>query len=164
MEQSHYCGVWSLCIDTGCVCGSGFQSSSNNRSCVGTLSAHLSVCFSLPVFLFSFFLPTSVACGAGTYGTGGTCLPCPANSNSTQSGLSVCPCFEGYYRAAWEPPGMACTRKSHMHARTHKRTHTRTHARTHAHMHAPTHARTQVKSKSKSKFNCFRPRGHSTYM
>ena len=43
-----------------------------------------------------------------------TCLPCPANSNSTQSGESVCPCFEGYYRAAREPPEMACTRKSHV--------------------------------------------------
>ena len=41
-----------------------------------------------------------------------TCLPCPANSNSTQSGLSVCPCFEGYYRADGEPPEMECTRKS----------------------------------------------------
>ena len=51
-------------------------------------------------------------CDAGTYGRGGTCLPCPANSNSTQSGESVCPCFERYYRAAGEPPEMACTRKS----------------------------------------------------
>ena len=43
-----------------------------------------------------------------------TCLPCPANSNSTQSGEPVCPCFEGYYRAAEDPPEMACTRKSHV--------------------------------------------------
>ena len=43
-----------------------------------------------------------------------TCLPCPANSNSTQSGASACPCFEGYYRAAREPPEMACTRKFHV--------------------------------------------------
>ena len=43
-----------------------------------------------------------------------TCLPCPANSNSTQSGASLCPCFEGYYRAVGEPPEMACTRKSHV--------------------------------------------------
>ena len=36
-------GIWSSNIGTGCVCGSGFQSSSNNRSCVGTLSVCLSV-------------------------------------------------------------------------------------------------------------------------
>ena len=41
-----------------------------------------------------------------------TCLPCPANSNSTERGESVCPCFEGYYRAAGELPEMECTRKS----------------------------------------------------
>ena len=35
-------GVWSLNIGTGCVCGSRFQSSSNNRSCVGMLSVCLS--------------------------------------------------------------------------------------------------------------------------
>ena len=35
-------GVWSSNIGTGCVCGSGFQSSSNNRSCVGMLSVCLS--------------------------------------------------------------------------------------------------------------------------
>ena len=59
-------------------------------------------------------LPPSAACDAGTYGIGGTCLPCPANSNSTQSGTSVCPCFEGYYRAAGDPPEMECTRKSYV--------------------------------------------------
>ena len=26
----------------------------------------------------------------------------------------MCPCFEGYYRAAREPPEMECTRKSHV--------------------------------------------------
>ena len=44
----------------------------------------------------------------------GTCLPCPANSNSTQPRLSECTCFEGYYRAVGEPPEMECTRKSHL--------------------------------------------------
>ena len=56
--------------------------------------------------------PPSEVCDAGMYETGGTCLPCPANSNSTQPRLSVCPCFEGYYRAAGELPEMECTRKS----------------------------------------------------
>ena len=49
-------GVWSLCIGTGCMCGSGYQSSSNNRSCVGTLSVYLSVCFSLSVFFSSLYI------------------------------------------------------------------------------------------------------------
>ena len=35
-------GIWSSNIGTGCVCGSGFQSSSDGRSCVGTLSVCLS--------------------------------------------------------------------------------------------------------------------------
>ena len=35
-------GIWSLNIGTGCVCDTGFQSSSNNRSCVGMLSVCLS--------------------------------------------------------------------------------------------------------------------------
>ena len=40
------------------MCGSGFQSSSN-RSCVGTLSVRLSVCFSLSLYFFflSLFPP-----------------------------------------------------------------------------------------------------------
>ena len=77
------------------------------------MSVNLFVCLFLCLiaFLSDFSLPY-VACNAGTYATGGTCLPCPANSNSTQSGLSVCPCFEGYYRAAEDPPEMGCTRKS----------------------------------------------------
>ena len=75
----------------------------------------LSVCLS--GFLSDLFLtspfPHCAACGAGTYETDGTCLPCPANSNSTQPRLSECTCFEGYYRAVGEPPEMECTRKSH---------------------------------------------------
>ena len=60
-----------------------------------------------------YIFPTSEGCDPGTYlATNDTCLPCPANSNSTQSGAFVCPCFEGYYRAAGEPPEMECTRKS----------------------------------------------------
>ena len=74
----------------------------------------LSICFLSLSLSFTSPFPHSAACGAGTYETEGTCLPCPANSNSTQPRLSKCPCFEGYYRAAGEPPEMACTRKSHL--------------------------------------------------
>ena len=70
----------------------------------------LSLC--LPFFLTCQHLPSSEGCDPGMYlAVDETCLPCPANSNSTQSGVSVCPCFEGYYRAAEDPPEMECTRK-----------------------------------------------------
>ena len=106
-------GVWSSNIGTGCVCDSGFQSSSDGRSCVGTLLVCLSA-FLSGLFI-SLFLPSSKGCDPGMYlAVDETCLLCPANSNSTQSGESVCPCFEGYYRAAREPPEMACTRKFHV--------------------------------------------------
>ena len=47
-------GIWSSNISTGCVCGSGFQSSSDGRSCVGTLSVCLPfslTCQHLPLLL-----------------------------------------------------------------------------------------------------------------
>ena len=102
-------GVWSSNIGTGCACGSGFQSSSDGRSCVGMLSVCLSVFLS---DLLTPLFPPSEGCDPGMYlATNDTCLPCPANSNSTQSRAFVCPCFEGYYRAAGDPPEMGCTRK-----------------------------------------------------
>ena len=104
-------GIWSVNLRSGCVCGSGFQSSSDGRSCVGMFSVCLLSSLSLS---FTSPFPHCAACGAGTYETDGTCLPCPANSNSTQPRLSECTCFEGYYRAVGEPPEMACTRKSHV--------------------------------------------------
>ena len=106
-------GVWSPNIGTGCVCGSGFQSSSDGRSCVGMLSVCLSAFLSDFVDVFTPLFPPSEGCDPGMYlATNDTCLPCPANSNSTERGESVCPCFEGYYRAAGDPPEMNCTRKS----------------------------------------------------
>ena len=75
------------------------------------LSVCLSVCLSMPVYSTLPSLSCE-GCDPGMYlTTNDTCLPCPANSNSTQRGESVCPCFEGYYRAAEDPPEMACTRK-----------------------------------------------------
>ena len=47
-------GIWTSNIGTGCVCGSGFQSSSDGRSCVGTLSVCLPfslTCQHLPLLL-----------------------------------------------------------------------------------------------------------------
>ena len=65
-------------------------------------------------------LPTK-GCDSGTYlSINVTCLPCPANSNSTQHGLSVCPCLEGYFRAVGESPERECTRKYDVDAWTSK--------------------------------------------
>ena len=74
------------------------------------------VCLLFPVspFFTALSLPSAV-CGVGMYETGGTCLPCPANSNNTQPRSSECACFEGYYKAAGEPPEMECSRKSYLH-------------------------------------------------
>ena len=38
------------------------------------------------------------------------CHVCPGNSEGTVSGLTVCPCVDGYYRAEGEED-IACTRK-----------------------------------------------------
>ena len=50
-------GIWSVNLGSGCVCGSGFQSSSDGRSCVGMLSVHPSVYFSLCLFFSSITTP-----------------------------------------------------------------------------------------------------------
>ena len=115
-------GIWSVNIGTVCVCGSGFRSTSNGSMCVGTYVVCPPVCLPvcLPVyscFCICQFTPlfrlSREGCDPGMYlTTTDTCLPCPANSNSTQSGVTVCPCFEGYYRAAREPLEIGCTRKS----------------------------------------------------
>jgi len=115
-------GIWSVNIDAECVCNPGFQSTSNGSMCEGTYVVCPPVCLPvcLPVYScfcicqFTPLFPLSrEGCDPGKYlTTNDTCLPCPANSNSTQSGESVCPCFEGYYRAAGEPPEIGCTRKS----------------------------------------------------
>ena len=103
-------GVWSVNSGAGCVCNPGFQPSSDGHSCEGMLSVVcLSACQCIHYFIC---LLSSEGCDPGMYlDTNDTCLPCPANSNSTQSGAFVCPCFEGYYRAAGDPPEMECTRK-----------------------------------------------------
>ena len=52
------------------------------------------------------------ACVAGTYlsMTYGECHNCPKNSVGVESGLAVCPCVEGYYRAPGEED-LSCTRE-----------------------------------------------------
>ena len=54
----------------------------------------------------------STVCDPGFYASAvlESCVRCPNNSNSTQSGLSECPCDEGYYRTPQEVD-LPCTRK-----------------------------------------------------
>ncbi len=55
----------------------------------------------------------STACDPGFYASvvNETCLTCPNNSNSIESGLAECPCDEGFYRTPQEID-LPCTRKS----------------------------------------------------
>ena len=39
------------------------------------------------------------------------CEPCPANSESTQTGMTECQCDVGYYRASDEGANVNCTRE-----------------------------------------------------
>ncbi|CAI8031556.1 Ephrin type-A receptor 4-A, partial [Geodia barretti] len=51
-------------------------------------------------------------CPEGTFSSGlgnGPCETCPANSEGTGTGLSLCPCLQDYYRAPYEGPSVPCT-------------------------------------------------------
>ena len=53
-------------------------------------------------------------CPEGTFSSGvgnGPCETCPANSEGTGTGLTLCPCLQDYYRAPYEEPSTACTRE-----------------------------------------------------
>ena len=118
VEQGHYScahrmefGVQILALDV-CVAQDFSQALTIALVWVRYQSVYLSAFLTE---LFTSLFPSSEGCDPGMYlAVDDTCLPCPANSNSTQSGASVCPCFEGYYRAAEDPPEMECTRKSHV--------------------------------------------------
>ena len=53
---------------------------------------------------------THKGCFAGEYFSynSSMCLSCPANSNSTEQGVTECLCFDGYYRAMGEED-LPCT-------------------------------------------------------
>ena len=51
----------------------------------------------------------SCYCGSGYYKVNKTCKPCPANSQSLQSGATVCDCISGYYRTSFESASDPCT-------------------------------------------------------
>ncbi|CAI8031783.1 Ephrin type-A receptor 4-A, partial [Geodia barretti] len=51
-------------------------------------------------------------CPEGTFSSGlgnGPCETCPANSEGTGTGLSLCPCLQDYCRAPYEGPSILCT-------------------------------------------------------
>ena len=59
----------------------------------------------------SFF---HAVCSVGTYSddiSNSPCELCPANSEATVTGLSVCPCIQNYYRATDEEASVTCTRE-----------------------------------------------------
>ena len=82
-------GNWSPLPGAGCQCDSGTIASKDRRSCIQDLN-----------------------CPAGEYfyEPNAECRACPGNSESTVSGLTVCPCVDGYYRAEGEED-RECTRK-----------------------------------------------------
>ena len=43
------------------------------------------------------------------------CEACPANSVATQTGLTVCPCIQDYYRAPNDWANVSCTREQLKH-------------------------------------------------
>ena len=57
-------------------------------------------------------LTVNVGCPVGEYLSvaNAECRVCPGNSEGTVSGLTVCPCVDGYYRAEGEED-RECTRK-----------------------------------------------------
>ena len=53
-------------------------------------------------------------CPEGTFSavvSNGPCETCPANSEGTGTGLTLCPCLQNYYRAPNEEPSLPCTRE-----------------------------------------------------
>ena len=53
-------------------------------------------------------------CPEGTFSSGVgnvPCETCPANSEGTGTGLTLCPCLQHYYRAPYEEPSTLCTRE-----------------------------------------------------
>uniref|UniRef100_A0A3B5LSG7 receptor protein-tyrosine kinase n=1 Tax=Xiphophorus couchianus TaxID=32473 RepID=A0A3B5LSG7_9TELE len=54
------------------------------------------------------------ACSAGFYKSKSSdpgCSKCPPHSRSLRDGANVCDCHTGFFRADFDPPSMACTRK-----------------------------------------------------
>ena len=90
-------GNWNSIPGAGCrQCDPGTKLSEDRRSCVAQ--------------------DLAIVCPAGDYLSvaNAECRVCPGNSESTVSGLTVCPCVDGYYRAEGED-NKACTSKYIIH-------------------------------------------------
>ena len=99
-------GTWTVVPGAGCQCDPGFMAAENGRSCTGTsLACNESVDIVIVV-------TDTAGCPAGEYLSvaNAECHVCPGNSEGTVSGLTVCPCVDGYYRAEGEED-RECTRK-----------------------------------------------------
>ncbi len=77
--------------------------------CVYVTRSCTQVCVSWHLSLTPSVLLYCTACAAGEYASG-SCLPCPANSDS-EAGATICTCDEGYYRSETEGPEIGCTRE-----------------------------------------------------
>ena len=84
-------GEWS--VVSGCECSTQHYMDSSGQQCLGE------VCCQIPEVLYFLHIYMLIS------------TDCPANSEATQTGLTECPCVQDYYRADYEGPGAACTRK-----------------------------------------------------
>ena len=69
--------------------------------------------FCMVVLSFCYWSSCCAECPEGTFSAGvsnGACETCPANSEVTGTGLTLCPCLQDYYRAPHEDPSLPCTR------------------------------------------------------
>ena len=57
-----------------------------------------------------------IACPNGTYRSqsdlAGSCLQCPANTDTSSEAAGICPCNAGFFRTEQEDQSANCTRKS----------------------------------------------------
>ena len=100
-------GTWTPTPGAGCQCNPGFVAAANGTSCIGLVTQ-------LPLLsVDTLLLSNIVGCPAGEYLSvaNAECRVCPGNSGGIVSGLTVCPCVDGYYRAEGEED-RECTRKS----------------------------------------------------
>lgn len=59
-------------------------------------------------------LSPPAACSPGFFKpdiSDGTCAKCPPHTLPSPKGSTLCPCEEGYFRSAEDPPSFPCSRK-----------------------------------------------------
>ena len=102
-------GVWSIIVN--CTCNPGFFMNADGTACIGKYEQQFAWSYIVaPILTTVHAYSVFVVCSAGNYATITSCLPCPANSNSTEP-TTECACFEGFYRDPSEGPGGDCARK-----------------------------------------------------